>query len=80
MSPLPLLFVFGSVRKLLVVADDDDAHPLIVSGEFIRLDTDARVRAHPLNLLAERREGVKPFPVESEIEWHNIRLVIACAP
>src|ERR1700690_4235047 len=42
MSPRPLLCAFGSVRKLLIMADDDDAHPLIVSGELIRLDTDAR--------------------------------------
>src|SRR3990172_9491054 len=79
-SPIPLGLVFGSVRELFVVAEDDDAYPLMVSGEFIRFDTDARVRAHPLNLLAERRESVKiPF-VGSEMDWHNVRMVIARTP
>src|ERR1035437_2588930 len=79
-SQIPLELVFGSVRQLFVVAEDDDAQPLKGAGDFICLDTDARVRAHPLDLLAGRRESVKMPFVVSDIDGHNIRLVIAGTP
>src|ERR1035437_7237021 len=42
-SQIPLELVFRSVLQLLVVAEDDDAQPLKGTGDFICLDTDARV-------------------------------------
>ena len=75
-SPIPLPLVFGSVRQLFVVAEHDDALPLKATDDFIRLNTDARVRAHPLDLLATRRKSVKMPFVVSEIDGYNIRLIV----
>lgn len=76
---LSLLRVFGSIRKLLVTASNDNTRPIQVVPDFVGLHTDQRVRAHPLDLLTHRRESIKATGRAREVDRHDVRLIIAAA-
>jgi hypothetical protein len=70
------VFILGCVRKLLIVSDDDDAHPVAVRCELVDLDTDERILSHPLDLLPERRVAVEILPLQIDADRNDIRLIV----
>jgi len=73
---VPLDLGSDPVRQLLIAPVDDDAFPGLPLAALLDHDRDERVGAHPLDFLAERREGIEMVCRKREIDGHDIRLIV----
>jgi len=64
-----------SIRKFLVPTSNDDTLPLLRTVDLIELESDQRVFAHPLDLLADRGSAIQTVLVIGEEHGDDIWLV-----
>jgi hypothetical protein len=76
LGDFPRALMMWRVWELLVLPEHDYARPLPVSGEFIHLDTDKGILAHPLDFHAERGVAIQALAVEVDMNGNDIRLVV----
>src|SRR5690348_277811 len=72
----PAFTVIGVIRDFHVAPERNNARPIIMCVNFIRLDADQRIFAHPLNFLSQRREAIQALAVVHEINRNDVRAVI----
>ena len=71
--------ILGSVREFLVTPEYDDARPSSVTGEFVDLETDKRIFAHPLDFLAQCGVAIEELAVQVDMNRNDVRLVVTGA-
>src|SRR5262245_14583885 len=59
LGDFPLARALRSLGQFFIASRNDDAYPFLRAIYNVGLHTHQRVRAHPTNLLAKRREAVK---------------------
>ena len=68
---------FRGIQQLLIATLDNDTHPIMVINYFVCFNTDPWVGTHPIDLLTPRGETVEMSFVISEIDRHDVRLIVA---
>jgi hypothetical protein len=63
--------------KLFISPENYDAGSVVVAEHLIRLHTYSRIQTHPFDLLANRSESIETISFTNEVDWHDVRLVIA---
>src|SRR5438876_4281564 len=58
------------------MSESNDAHPVIVSSDFVNLHADQRILAHPLDLLSHRGEAVQAISVVAKINGNDVWSII----
>ncbi len=65
------------LRKLFVSAKYNNTQPIPFAGDLIHLNTNQRIRAHPLDLLPDRSEPINKIAIKRKIDRDNVRLIVA---
>ena len=68
--------VLCRVGKFFIVPQHDDAGPLPVGVEFLTLETDQRILAHPFDFLAQRGVPIEVVALEVDTNGHDSRLIV----
>jgi hypothetical protein len=71
--------MFGSVRELLVMAEDDEARPPAVGQELVDLETDKGILAHPVDFLAQSGIAIQKLAVQVDMYGNDVWLIIVSA-
>ena len=71
--PLAIIRLIGNFH---VPAESNNAGPILVGADFIRLDADQRILPHPLYFLSLGRKTVETLTVVDKIDRHNIGTVV----
>ena len=70
--------LIGKLRfgQFLVAAVGQNAHPLRRAGDFVNLETNLGIGAHPFDLLSERGKDIEVTRFVRQVDRHYIGLII----
>lgn len=70
------VLIIGGVWEFLVTPENDDAHPLPVSDEFVHFETDEGILSHPFDLLTECGVAIEELSLEIDMYGNDVGLVV----
>ena len=56
--------------------EGNNAHPVVVSNDFVNLHAHERILAHPLDLPSQRGEAVQAVSVEGKINGNDVGSIV----